>query len=302
MGGEKLNYQVSRRAVAGKRIAGNWLRTSRWSRRQLQEARQQLLADPTISSREKEWLNQVSLEMGPDLMFIPWRARHYLSVGLSALRCIDACLEDSGIVLKPDPAILDLPCGFGRVLRFLQVRYPSATFCASEIDPEAIAFCQEVFGCSGVQSSYDFDKLYLNGPFDLVWCGSLLTHLSQDDAKGLLGLIFRHLSPLGTCVVSTHGQLSADRMSAGNDDYNLSEASRLEILSQLKETGYGYSGYVPGSRYGISIVSREQMLNLVSETGDWQVTSFIGHGWDAHQDVYAISRIRNLGHAPSGPS
>lgn len=290
MSREKLSHQVSLKARAGKRIAGNWLRTSGWSRRQLQEARDQLLKDPTTSSSEKVLLNQVSLEMGPDLMFIPWQSRHYLGVGLSALRCIAASLERSKVDLEPDAAILDLPCGYGRVLRFLRVRYPSATIATSEIDLEAIKFCEKTFGCSGVQSSYDFDNLSLNGPFDLVWCGSLLTHLPQDDAIGLLKLIFRHLSPQGVCVITTHGQLSADRMMLGKDDYNLPEASRFEILSQLRETGYGYSGYEPGSHYGISIVSGEQMRNLVSETGDWRVTSSMGHGWDAHQDVYAIRR------------
>jgi SAM-dependent methyltransferase len=255
----------------------------------LEAAKEQSLQDPALSPNEKGLLGRVTLTLDPaDEMFIPRRADHYLKVGLSAMRCIDASLENSNVIEDSAPSILDFPCGHGRVLRFLRARYPSADITVSEIDVNAINFCEETFKCHGVVSSPDFDSLTLPGPFDLIWCGSLLTHLSEEDTKALLRLIFRHLSPKGTCIITTHGQLSVDSISRGNSIYGLRKKAEEEILSQFEKTGYGYAGYKVGSGWGISVVSRDRMQQLVAETGAWRETSFIEHGWLEHQDVYAL--------------
>jgi SAM-dependent methyltransferase len=267
------------------------IRSSPWVRRQLQAAQERYLLDPALSPNDRELLGRVAVSLDPaDTMFIPGQADHYLKVGLSAMRCIDTSLENSNAVLDPAPSILDFPCGHGRVLRFLRARYPSSAITVSEIDVNALEFCEETFKCRGVVSSPDFDTLALPGPFDLVWCGSLLTHLPEDETKGLLRLIFRHLSPNGTCIITTHGKLSVDRISSGANFYGLTKAAEREMLSQFEKTGYGYADYKVGSRYGISLVSRERMQQLVAETGAWHETSFIEHGWDEHQDVYALRR------------
>ena len=268
-------------------------RSSRWVRHQLQDAKERSLQDPTLSPNDRELLGRVALSLAPtDNMFMLGfgRADHYLKVGLSAIRCIDTSLENSGVVLGSAPSILDFPCGHGRVLRFLRARYPLSGITVSEIDVNAIEFCEETFQCRGVVSSPDFDNLTLPGPFDLIWCGSLLTHLPEDEAKGLLRLFFRHLSPKGTCIITTLGQRSADWISSGDSSYGLTKAAQREILSQFEKTGYGYAGYTAGSGYGISVISRDRMQRLVAETGAWHETSFIEHGWDEHQDVYALRR------------
>ncbi|MBF6557139.1 MAG: class I SAM-dependent methyltransferase [Acidimicrobiales bacterium] len=223
-----------------------------------------------------------------DEMFVAGRAGHYLSVGLSAMRCLDASLENSDSIQGPAPSILDLPCGHGRVLRFMRARYPSANITVSDIDPTAMRFCQKTFKCQGVVSIPDFDNLELPGPFDLVWCGSLFTHLAEEDSKGLLRLLFRNLSSKGTCVITTHGQLTVDRITSGHDTYGLTQSAQKDTLSQVEETGYGYAGYEAGGDYGISIVTHPRMLELVAETGTWHEAAFIDHGWDGHQDVYAL--------------
>jgi SAM-dependent methyltransferase len=266
-------------------------RSSRWVKHQLQAAKERSLLDPALSSNDRELLGRVALSLDPaDSMFIPGQADQYLKVGLSAIRCIDTSLKNSSVVLGSAPSILDFPCGYGRVLRFLRAQYPLSGITVSEIDVSAIEFCEETFNCRGVVSSPDFDSLTLPGPFDLVWCGSLLTHLPEDATKGLLRLIFRHLSPNGTCIITTHGQLTVDRISSRDNFYALTKAAEREILSQFGKTGYGFAEYKVGSGYGISVLSRDRMQRLVAETGAWHETSFIQHGWDEHQDVYALRR------------
>ena len=268
-------------------------RSSRWVRHQLQAAKERSLQDPALSANDKVLLGRVALSLAPDdnmFMLGLGRADHYLKVGLSAIRCIDTSLQNSNVVLGSAPSILDFPCGHGRVVRFLRARYPLSGITVSEIDVDALEFCEQTFKCRGVVSSPDFDNLTLPGPFDLVWCGSLLTHLPEDGTKGLLRLIFRHLSPKGICIITTLGQRSADWISSGDRSYGLTKAAKREISSQFEKTGYGYADYKVGSGYGISVVSRDRMQRLVAETGAWHETSFIDHGWDEHQDVYALRR------------
>ena len=261
-------------------------------RADLRAAKRKLLVDPTLLSTDKHLLREVSLFVYPDDgMYISGEGEHYLRVGLSAIRCIDAALEGSGDSAGVNPeSILDLPCGYGRVLRFLRVRFPSAAITTSELDPQAVDFCARKFGTTGVMSSVDLDELELPGPFSLIWCGSLITHLDPTATEGLLRLLYRNLAPGGTCVFTSHGQRSVEWIESGRYNYLLDEPAKKPVLSDFHGWGYGYAGYETGSRYGVSVVSRDRMTALAAAAGDWKETRFLEHGWDDHQDVYAYRR------------
>src|SRR5262249_5267499 len=104
---------------------------------------------------------------------------HYLVAGLSALRCIMLVLE----YLRTDPAsirsVLDLPSGGGRVLRFLRTGFPDATLVACDTNEALVEFCGKAFGARVTRSTPDINQLHLPGSFDLIWCGSLLTHFDE---------------------------------------------------------------------------------------------------------------------------
>ena len=59
--------------------------------------------------------------------------KHYYKVGLSAIRCINEALKLAG--LTKVGSILDLPCGSGRVLRFLVHQFPEAEITGCELEP-----------------------------------------------------------------------------------------------------------------------------------------------------------------------
>jgi hypothetical protein len=107
----------------------------------LHSARSQLLSS-SLPGREEAMLRQVSLKVSRrDGMYEPNRAADYLSVGLSAIRCIQRALEEPGRTKDVQP-ILDFLSGYGRVLRFLRVRFPNADITAGEIDPAVLRFCE----------------------------------------------------------------------------------------------------------------------------------------------------------------
>ena len=73
--------------------------------------------------------------------------------------------------------MLDLPCGFGRVTRFLCARYPAASITVSDLDRDGVDYCAARFNAQAAYSVRDFRDLQLGGAYDLLWVGSLITHL-----------------------------------------------------------------------------------------------------------------------------
>lgn len=238
-------------ARGGRRIAREVRRRIR-QHVDLNSARKALLQSEALSRDEKRVLGNVSLRMHPsDDMYLVGTARHYLSVGVSAMRCINAALDHArnGTEVRN---ILDLPSGFGRILRFLKVAFPNADICGCELVPEAVNFCGKAFRVHTAISNRDFVNILLPGPFDLIWSGSLLTHLDESRAKKLLRLYYRHLAPGGLCVFTMHGQMCIDWLRSGAELYGLTEPARIKLLSEFDDAGYGYGDYESEEGYGIS--------------------------------------------------
>jgi SAM-dependent methyltransferase len=142
--------------------------------------------------------------------------------------------DAAGIAIANNPIwkpILDLPSGYGRILRFLKVSFPNATICACDINAEGVDFCRRQFNASPVVSNTDFAKVSFPWSFDLIWSGSLLTHVSETDAIELLRLFYRSLSPNGLCVFTMHGRTSVAWLESRAETYGLTEADIRRVLS-----------------------------------------------------------------------
>ncbi len=88
-------------------------------------------------------------------------------------------------------------------------------------------------------------KIALKGPYDLIWSGSLLTHLSEGQYIEFLGLFAGLLAPGGVFVATTHGRHVAARLRAGTHTYKLAPESLPGVVAQYDATGFGYADY-PG--------------------------------------------------------
>lgn len=153
--------------------------------------------------------------------------RRYFSVGMSAIRCVDDALRTCDLA---DPTtILDLPCGFGRVMRVLAARFPDAKITACDIRPRAVAFCVRRFKAEGVISARDFDELRFGRQFDLIWCGSLLTHMNAAQSLALLDLFARSARVGGLCCSRPTARASP----AASPRVTLPTCSRHRTLDRL---------------------------------------------------------------------
>ncbi len=208
---------------------------------------------------------------------------HYLAVGLSALGVVEAAFLDA----PPPRRILDLPCGFGRVTRMLRARYPSADITVCDLDRPGVDFTAACFGARGVYSQQDFRDLQLGAVFDLVWVGSLLTHLPEHQTRQFLDFAVRHMGPNSRLIVTSHGAYVAGRLRKWT--YGLTTAAARGLLAEAKMAGYGFRGYSGGQHYGISLASRPWFEHALAGS-PLCLQSYQERGWDEHQDTLVLRR------------
>lgn len=250
--------------------------------------KQRLLSDPSLTETERELLNKVSGKVYFNDTMYDGDGAHYFKVGLSAIRCIDDAVAQAK--LTNVRTILDLPCGSGRVLRFLAQRFPEAEITACEIQRGPVQFCVRTFGAQPAYSSVKLDEVELAKKFDLIWCGSLATHLNERDIGSLFRLFGRHLAPGGLVVLTTHGDFAAQRVSRREFDYSIPEDQIGRIVDEFKRTGYGFADYAGQKNWGVSLTSPEWIRARVRELGGWCEVYFKERGWDKHQDVFCFVR------------
>jgi len=234
-------------------------------------------------SRQEKLFAEISCRVHPnDFLYAIASPEEYLTAGVSALHCIDHILAQSA--KHNVRTILDFACGYGRVSRFLKSRFPGAEITVSDIDSAAVNFCSRTFAARPVISNLALTDLNLGNKFDLIWCGSLITHIDEPAATRLLKLFHDHLSPGGVCIFTTHGNEAKKFM----EKYGLTESAQRQVLSQFDECGYGYANYPGRDDMGVSLVSQQRMTAIASGAGRWNQTAFIDHGWHNRQDVYAF--------------
>jgi SAM-dependent methyltransferase len=211
----------------------------------------------------------------------------YLESGRTALYGVRAALAAAG---KADVRrVLDLPCGHGRILRVLKAAFPDAELTACDIDRDGVDFCARQFGAEPVYSHPDPARIPLDGPFDLVWCGSLLTHLDAPRWPAFLKKFREVLAPDGVCVFTTHGVGAVEYITHGRSTYGVRDPQTL--LKWYRRYGFAYMPYAAGGDYGISMSSPAWVVGQLAKLPDTRLVMFLEKGWHNHQDVVAFGPL-----------
>lgn len=249
-----------------------------------------LAEDVSLSQREKKLLEDINIKISPHDTMYSARVEHYFLVGLSALRLIQQALDITG--KNQVTNILDMSCGFGRVLRFLSAVFPKAEITACDIETKGVDFCAKTFKAIPACSSKNFTSLSLNAKYDFIWCGSLVTHLNAGSIIDLLEFFNRHLAPEGILVFTFHGRFVADRLKRRTKTYKLKEEDIDDLVTSFHKNGFGYADYPYRTGYGISLTSPEWIRRKISRPGPLRELYFVERGWDNHQDTFAFLKPR----------
>ena len=220
--------------------------------------------------------------------------RNYFEVGESALKQIQAALAAAEV---PEPRrILDLPSGYGRVLRHLRAEWPSAEITAMDINAQAVEFCAKTFGARPIVSRQPLWGVNAGDGHDLLWCGSLLTHFDEPDWVPTLTYFRDRLAPGGVAVFTTHGELSiklleGKRVGPWSGDYGMGEKATA-MAAAARRTGFAFGHYVDtDDPFGLSVSTPEWVRKKVAAVSGLDFVSFNREGWSGHHDVWTYQVV-----------
>ena len=220
-------------------------------------------------------------------------AEQYFHWGSEAIKTIERFVTFTG--LHQVDKILDLPSGYGRVIRYLRAHFASAQIHACDIDPRAVDFCAKTFDAKPIYSTTDMAAIPLDDGYDLIWCGSLLTHVHADQWRALLELFATHLNERGVLIFTTHGRPNVDRLRVRRNELGLSEWAVTAVLSDYERCGFGYQNFPGRDGYGISLSTASWVCDQVQATEGLRLAGYQEGGWGGMQDAVAwVSTRRPL--------
>jgi hypothetical protein len=213
---------------------------------------------------------------------------HYLSCGASALNVILSVLRISE---ADEPAtILDFGAGAGRVTRWIKAAFPDSVVHACDLRAKDMEFCTDTFGVKTWIAGTNIASLQAPRIYDLVWVGSVVTHLSADATSRLLDKLISWTSPSGFIVMSFHGRYALDRQNSGAACYTDME-SWNRIQCEYTSKGFGYADYSGQLGYGISVTRPSWSVGIVECRSDVRLVILSERAWDNHHDILALQRL-----------
>jgi SAM-dependent methyltransferase len=212
---------------------------------------------------------------------------HYLAVGRSAIEIVARAMLVTG---KTDFAsVLDLPCGGGRVTRHLVKLLPDAELFVSDLDKTLEAFTVSRFGGITIDAGRDFDVAPPR-EFDLIFVGSLVTHLDAPMFERALDWFKSALSPEGVLILTTAGRRAEflqRTLIRTLDPAKWSAAGR-----EFAASGFGYieTESHSGRTYGASLSMPSWVMRRIETDPGVRVAGFHEALWDNHQDVVILQK------------
>lgn len=210
-----------------------------------------------------------TMNMGPG-------AKFYWEIGESAVRLI--CTGLTTTWKRDVQSVLDFGCGHGRVARHLRAFFRDARLCLCERAPGAAAFCAEAFAGEVVNEEA------LPGNLDVIWVGSVFTHLNASAMRLLFDKLAARLSQQGILVATFHGRKAILIKQAAKETY-IGAEKWAAILGDYERTGMGYADYDNMPGYGVSLTSPARVMKLGETDPRLRLTGYIEAGWAEHQDV-----------------
>lgn len=213
-----------------------------------------------------------------DDMFVAEQLDHYLWAGTSALEVISEAM----LLARKTRfhSVLDMPCGYGRVTRHLVKFFPDSEIFVSEIDKAKQKFCAATFGGREIDLPADFSGEPTRH-FDLIFVGSLLTHLDANRSTDTIGYLLKSLSEGGLLIMTAHGRYATSQAaSLGHMEHN--------VLGRFMRTGLAYDARAGGDNR--MAMAPSWVIRTLESMPDARVLGHKEQGWALHQDVFVIEK------------
>ncbi len=246
-----------------------------------------IIQELNLPSSVQPYAASLNCDISPDDGMYHGNRHHYFSCGASALICIVHSLGLSGI--SNPGRILDFGSGAGRVTRWLRAAFPEAILHACDIRQQDLEFVRQSCNADTWVSGTNVAALTPLSSYDVIWVGSVFTHLSADVSTSLFDKLMTWLNPRGVLIFSVHGRFVLHRASTGDNIYGLGERW-AELVEGYERTGFGYADYPQQDGYGISLSKSEWWIDRIESRAGMRLTCLSERAWDAHHDVIAVQK------------
>jgi len=189
-------------------------------------------------------------------------------------------------------ALLDFPSGYGRVLRFIWGTYRGIDITACDLNHEAVDFCEENFLVHPVYSRENLRELTIDRKFDIIWSGSLLTHLDRQRFVDTIDFYERHLSDNGIVITTTMGRCCAHELLHKKRNLGISDhAAIVRLVETFESDGFSYHPYDSAQDYGLTLVKPEITASIVYGFPRLRLVAIAEAEWVDFQDVVVLQKM-----------
>jgi SAM-dependent methyltransferase len=227
----------------------------------------------------------------------------YFRVALSGYEAVRRALFSAGKAPESVREILDFGCGHGRVLRTLSAGFPDATVTACDLLEDGVDFCVKTFGARPLEAHEDLSLIAPPVKFDLIWVGSVFTHLPLERWRAFIEFFSQILATDGILVFTVHGRTSLWALENHTLDKSyLTREQFDEVKARFKGEGFAYVPYesklikamanagveVSPGLYGLSYARPDWVCRLLTEYPRLALVSYTEAGWAGNHDTVAV--------------
>ncbi|MFC3069965.1 class I SAM-dependent methyltransferase [Phenylobacterium soli] len=173
-------------------------------------------------------------------------------------------------------SVLDFASGYGRLTRALLQKVPKERIWVSDIYAEAVAWQARTFGVHAFPSAAAPDLVQHARTHDVVWVGSMFSHLPADLFHAWLGKLWSFVGPRGVLAFSVH------------DETLLPERESIDP-SGLSYFRFSESGSLDHDIYGMSYVTQGFVGEAISRLPGTPRHKRFFKGLYENQDLYVVA-------------
>jgi SAM-dependent methyltransferase len=175
-------------------------------------------------------------------------------------------------------SVLDFASGYGRLTRVLTQKLPTERIWVSDIYAEAVAWQARTFGVHAFPSAPAPESVRHERTHDIVWVGSMFSHLPAPLFHAWLARLYSFVSPRGVLAFSVH-------------DETLLPAGEAMDDTGLRYFRFSESGSLDHDIYGMSYVTEAFVGDAVARLapGGGPKWKRFFKGLYENQDLYVVA-------------
>ena len=218
-----------------------------------------------------------------DSMFSQGGIEYYYG-GIDGIRNILLGLKALNRQAAEIETILDFGSGFGRTARFLKAYFSAAEVVTSDINPDAINFCEQILHCNSFASSKNLAEIIIPQKYDLIYCASVFTHLPAADWRLLISKLAAQLKNNGILLFTTLGQKLKPWVQG--EVSTMTSVDTESIFASYEKTGFGFFPYKTDGEYGVALSTQDYTKSFIATCNDIKLLDYRECGLCNFQDVF----------------